>query len=102
MKNRRNKPRKITYYSFDISIYHNGALAASATGSRAYPFTTSSYFNGFLFGSGYCTQNTTTVTTSGGTGFSTVAGYFTGQFDDVRVYTRALSSTEVTSLFNYR
>ena len=38
----------------------------------------------------------------GGTGFSTVAGDFTGQFDDVRVYTRALSSTEVTSLFNYR
>jgi hypothetical protein len=45
-----------------VSIYHNGPLAASASGSRAYLFTSTSYFKG----SGYCSQNTTKVTTSGG------------------------------------
>jgi hypothetical protein len=31
---------------------------------------------------------------------SNPVGYFTGQIDDVRIYNRALSSSEITSLFN--
>jgi len=87
-----------------VSIYHNGALAASATGSKLYSavFSNTSYLNGFMFGSGYCNQNTTTITSSASSGFVSTGGTFTGKFDDVRVYNRALTSTEVASLFNYR
>jgi hypothetical protein len=73
-----------------VSIYHNGALAASATGLQSYPFNNTAYGHGFYFGNGY---------TNNGGGYIP-NGNLKANFDNIRVYSRALSASEISTLYS--
>ena len=68
------------------------------------------YMDGVLLSSirGYCVSNTIAINTQQGTPliigkyFDTILpGYFNGQIDDVRIYNRALSNTEIQELYHF-
>jgi hypothetical protein len=70
-----------------LSLYKDGTLLASNnTGT----------FNGVWNGSTATVRRTSIAATG-----MDNSGYFNGDLDDVRIYNRALSSTDITALYNY-
>ena len=72
--------------------YQDGILTSSPTntGFKVYPFTNNSYSNGCCFGAVY----------AGTSGQYMNSGTFVGGIDDFRVYTRALSASDIYQIYN--
>jgi len=83
-------------YTFSTSTWYHIVATYSAT-TYTYYVDGSSIGSGSIGGTGLLIDTTHTLVT----GFSTGIGSLPGHVDDLRVYTRVLSPSDVTQLYNY-
>ncbi|CAN5404583.1 hypothetical protein BH09BAC6_BH09BAC6_19820 [soil metagenome] len=82
--------------SSTVTVYYNGAVAGTNTPGGFAPLNWSGAQK-MVFGT---LQFQTTPSLTSATDAQGWAGYLTGQMDQVRIYSKALSSTEVSALYS--